>query len=168
MAFSVGDEDGVVVRAGEDGHVAGTGSGLDEPGAEAGRGVLHQEEVLVARPAPGQEDGLSPQGPAPDGVEEGGGLGVAVAGGIAMALPVVHGEHVSVEGMDDGQFLLPVSVDVAHRHVRGGLLQQLLHRPVLSGGGGGRDAEDPLVAGGIGLVISLPEPRLLPGGPGGI
>ena len=78
VAFSVGDEDGVVVRAGEDGHVAGTGSGLDEPGAEAGRGVLHQEEVLVARPAPGQEDGLSPQGPAPDGVEEGGGLGVAV------------------------------------------------------------------------------------------
>ena len=31
VAFSVGDEDGVVVRAGEDGHVAGTGSGLDEP-----------------------------------------------------------------------------------------------------------------------------------------
>ena len=72
--------------------------------------------------------------------------------------------------MDDGQFLLPVSVDVAHRHVGGGLLQQLLHRPVLSGGGGGRDAEDPLVAGGIGLVISLPgHPAIavVPGHPPG-
>lgn len=75
VAFSVGDEDGVVVRAGEDGHVAGTGSGLDEPGAEAGRGVLHQEEVLVARRHPARKTGFPRRVPPQMAWRKGAGLG---------------------------------------------------------------------------------------------
>ena len=69
---------------------------------------------------------------------------------------VINNKLVAVEGLDGGQLLLAIPVQIAHRHIRGRRIQQLFHRPCLARLGGGCDPEYSLVTGGIGLGVALP------------